>query len=113
MSLAQLRREANALRLRFVHELRVVRARRVVEDYCDIWAGLISKKKLPPGPFRLLRNLQRHTGNPNNFRRAHNYLDQCRERRELPHPNGILINLLPTEADRGLISYRLPAPVKY
>ena len=113
MSLAQLRREVDAIQRRLVHELRVVRARRVVVEYCDLWADLVSSKKLPPDPFRLLRNLFRHTSRPGSFPDAYGYLDQCRERRHLPHPDGILFRLLPKEADLGLISYWTPDPVKY
>ena len=113
MSLARLRREVDAIQRRLVHELRVVRARRVVMEYCDLWADLISRKKLPPDPFRLLRNLSRRTGDRGNFLRAEDYLNQCRERRHLPYPDGILFRLLPKEADLGLIPYWTPDPAKY
>ena len=38
MSLSQLRTQVNATKRKLVRELRVVRARRVAEDYCDLWA---------------------------------------------------------------------------
>ena len=57
MSLAQLRREVNAIQRKLVPELRVVRARRVANKYCDLWAELVRRKKQPPDPFRILRNL--------------------------------------------------------
>ena len=113
MSFAQLRREVNALQRKLVRELRVVRARRAVREYCDYWAFLVSKNKLPPDPFRLLRRLRQHTRRPGNFMAAEAYLNRCRERRHLPHPNGILFRLLPQEAALGLISYWTPAPVQY
>ena len=56
MSLSQLRREVNSIQRQLFRELRVVRARRVAEDYCDLWANLVSRKKLPPDPFRLLKS---------------------------------------------------------
>jgi len=113
MSLSQLRREVNSIKRKLVHELRVVRARRAVNDYCDLWAKLVARKKLPPDPFRLLRNLRRHTSRPGNFAKADGYLNQCRERRHLPDPGAILLRLLPREAHMGLISYWTPDPVKY
>ena len=86
MSLAQLRREVNSIKRKLVHQLRVVRARRVTEKYCQIWADLVARKKLPPDPFRLLKNLFKHTRRPGNFIRADGYLEQCRELRHLPYP---------------------------
>ena len=113
MSLAQLRREVNSIQRKLTHEFRVVRARRVAEKYCDLWADLVARKKLPPNPSRLLKNLFKHTGNPGNFAEASGYLEQCRERRHLPYPSAILFRLLSKEANMGLISYRTPDPVKY
>ena len=113
MSLAQLQREVNAIQRRLIRELRVVRARRVAEDYCDLWADLVSRKKLPPDPFRLLKKLFQHTRSPGDFAAADSYLNRCREQRHLPHPDGILFRLLPREANLGLISYWTPYPVKY
>ena len=113
MSLSQLRSEVNAIKRKLVRELRVVRARRVAEDYCDLWASLVARKKLPPDPFRLLRNLFKHTKQPGNFAAADGYLNRCREQRHLPYPEAILFRLLPAEANLGLISYLVPDPVKY
>ena len=113
MSLSQVRREVNAIKRKLVRELRVVRARRVAEDYCDLWASLVARKKLPPDPFRLLRNLFKHTKQPGNFAAADGYLNRCREQRHLPYPDAILFRLLPAEANLGLISYLVPDPVKY
>ena len=50
MSLSQLRSEVNAIKRKLVHELRVVRARRATEDYCDLWKDLVTRKNLPPDP---------------------------------------------------------------
>ena len=113
MSLSQLRSQVNAIKRKLVRELRVVRARRVAEDYCDLWASLVARKKLPPDPFRLLRNLFKHTKQPGNFAAADGYLNRCREQRHLPYPDAILFRLLPAEANLGLISYLVPDPVKY
>ena len=113
MSLAQLRREVNSIQRRLIRELRVVRARRAAEDYCGLWADLVSRKKLPPDPFRLLKKLFQHTRSPGDFAAADSYLDRCREQRHLPHPDGILFRLLPKEANLGLVSYWTPHPVKY
>ena len=113
MSLSQLRSQVNAIKRKLVRELRVVRARRVAEDYCDLWASLVARKKLPPDPFRLLRNLFKHTKQPGNFAAADGYLNRCREQRHLPYPDAILFRLLPAEANLGLISYLVPEPVKY
>ena len=113
MSLAQLQREVNTIKRKLVPELRVVRARRVASKYCTLWADLGKRKKLPPDPFRLLRNLSKHTSQPGAFARATDYLEQCRERRHLPYPGAILFRLLPKEANAGLISYWTPEPVKY
>ena len=113
MSLAQLQREVNAIKRKLVHELRVVRARRVANRYCDLWADLVARKKLPPDPFRLLKNLFKHTGQPGAFARASDYLDKCWRRRHLPNPNAILYRLLPGEADLGFISFRTPDPIPY
>ena len=113
MSLSQLRSQVNAIKRKLVRELRVVRARRAVEDYCDLWKDLVARKMLPPDPFRLLRNLFKHTRQPGDFVAADGYLNQCRERRHLPHPDAILRRLLPREAALGLISYRTPVPVEY
>ena len=113
MSLAQLRREVNAIQRKLVPELRVVRARRVANKYCDLWAELVRRKKQPPDPFRILRNLFRHTSEPGNFAAVDGYLNQCRERRHLPYPDAILCRLLPKEANSGLVSYWTPEPVKY
>ena len=107
MSLSQLRREVNSI------QHRLTRARRVAEDYCDFWADLVSCKKLPPGPFRLLKKLFKYTRSPRHFAAADHYLNQCREQRHLPHPDGILFRLPPKETDLGLISYLTLHPVKY
>ena len=113
MSLAQIRREINAIKRKLVHELRVVRARRVVNKYCDLWADLVARNSLPPGPFRLVKNLLKHTDRPGDFARASDYLEQCRVQRHLPYPDAILYQLLHREADMGLISSWAPDPVKY
>ena len=113
MSLSQLRSEVNAIKRKLVRELRVVRARRVAEDYCNHWKDLVARKKLPPDPFRLIRNLFKHTRQPGDFVAADGYLNKCRERRHLPHPDAILRRLLPREAGMGLISYWTPDPVEY
>ena len=113
MSHAQLRHEVNAIKRKLVRELRVVRARRVAEDYCELWADLVARKKLPPNPFRLLKNLFKHTGNPGDFANADGYLEQCRRQRHLPSPGGILLRLLPKEAQLGLIPRRTPNSVGY
>ena len=113
MSLSQLPTQVNSIKRKLVRELRVVRARRVAEDYCDLWAYLVARKMLPPDPFRLLKNLFKHTKQPGNFAAADRYLNQCRERRHLPYPDAILFRLLPAEANLGLISYLIPDPVKY
>ena len=113
MSFAQLRREVNAIQRKLVRELRVVRARRVAKDYCNLWADLIARKKLPPNPSRLLSNLFGHTSSPGDFAQVSGYLEQCRERRHLPYPDAILSRLLPKEANDGLISFWTPDPVKY
>ena len=113
MSLAQLRREVQAIRRKLVLEFRVVRARRFVNEYCDLWADLVSRKMLPLDPFRLLRNLARRTSRPGHFTAAQGYLERCREQRHLPYPEGILFRLLPKEAELGLISYWTPDPEKY
>ena len=113
MSLAQLRREVNSLRLKLVLELRVVRARPVVQDYCHLWKQLVSKKKPPPNPTRLLRNLYRRTGYRGQFALVSNYLEECQALHHLPYPGKVLFNLLPDEASRGLISFHVPEPVKY
>ena len=101
MSLSQLRTQVNSIKRKLVRELRVVRARRVAEDYCDLWASLVARKKLPPDPFRLLRNLFKHTKQPGNFppdpfrllinprqafARATGKLQAHRRRRRLPEP---------------------------
>ncbi len=113
MSLSQLRSEVNAIKRKLVRELRVVRARRVAEDYCGLWKDLVARKKLPPDPFRLIRNLFKHTRQPGDFAAADGYLNKCRERRHLPDPDAILRRLLPREAGMGLISYWTPDPVEY
>ena len=113
MSLAQLRREVDSIKRKLARELRVVRARRVAENYCNLWADLVARKMLPPDPLRLLKDLFKHTGQPGNFASASNYLEQCRQRRHLPYPGAILFRLLPMEASAGLISFWTPGPVKY
>ena len=113
MPLSQLRTQVNAIKRKLVRELRVVRARRVAEDYCDLWAYLVARKMLPPDPFRLLKNLFKHTKQPGNFAAADGYLNRCREQRHLPYPDAILFRLLPAEANLGLIPYLIPDPVKY
>ena len=86
MSLSQLRSQVNAIKRKLVRELRVVRARRAAEDYCDLWKDLVARKMLPPDPFRLIRNLFKRTRQPGDFVAADGYLNQCRERRHLPTP---------------------------
>ena len=113
MSLAQLRRDVNSIKRKLVRELRVVRARRVVGEYCDLWADLVARKRLPPDPFRLLRSLRRRTGHPGAFPVVDSYLNRCREQRHLPYPDAILFRLLPKEANDGLISFWTPDPVKF
>ena len=113
MSPAQIRRELNPIKRKLVRELRVIRARRVTNRYCDLWADLVSRDMLPPDPFRLLKNLFKHTSEPGNFARASDYLNNCQVRRHLPHPNGILSGLLPMEAHLRLVSFRTPDPVSY
>ena len=113
MSLAQLQREVESIKRKLVRELRVVRARRVAEDYCQLWADLVARKMLPPDPFRLLKNLFQHTGDPGDYAHAAGYLEQCRQQRHLPYPGQILLRLLPKEADIGLIPRWTPDPVKY
>ena len=113
MSLTQLQRELNAIKRQLVHELRVVRARRVATRYCTLWADLVARKSLPPDPGRLLKNLFKLTSRPGDFMAVSSYLNECREQRHLPDPGGILFRLLPREADLRLISRWTPDPVPY
>ena len=48
MSLSQLRTQVNAIKRKLVRELRVVRARRVAEDYCNLWKDLVARKNSRP-----------------------------------------------------------------
>ncbi len=87
MSLSQLRSEVNAIKRKLVRELRVVRARRAVEDYCGLWASLVARKKLPPDPFRLLLKPASSTpSNPGDFA----------ARRRLPQSSAMTAATCPT-----------------
>ena len=103
MSLAEIRHSVAALKRKLAKELRLVRARRVANEYCDQWANLMRCKKLPSDPFRLLAKLLKHTTCAGRFSAAHAYLSQCRRNRHLPQPDDLLLRLLPGEVSLGIL----------
>ena len=111
-SLSALTCQVDALRRKYVHELCVFRAGTVADEYCDLWARLVSGNHLPPDPFRLLNEMTRRGFRRGAFAAAAGYLELCRTRRHLPHPNNILRSLFPRAALRGLIPHS-PQPVAY
>ena len=110
MTFSQLRREVDSLMRKYATELAVHRLRPVADEYCDQWQELIAEKKLPPNPQRLFKKLPGKDFLRQRFPAVNNYLDDCRQKRRLPHPNEILRLLIPKAA--GLVPREL-FPVTY
>ena len=113
MTLSQLRRQVDSLLRKYAVELAEYRLRPFANEYCDHWEKLVAENQPPPGPSRLFGKLPGQDSLRRFFPAVNNYLDDCRVRRCLPHPNEILRYLLPQAASRGLIPKRPARSVSY
>ena len=90
MTLSQLRRRVNALKRKFAPELAIIKLRRVAEAVADDWTP-----SQPPSSADVIKRIARAGFRLPAFPRLLRYLDDTRQKRDVPLPNTIVLNLIP------------------
>ena len=111
MTLSQIRRRINALKRRFVLELTIIKLRRIAEAVANDW-----NPEQPPEPAEVIERFVRAGCRLPTFINLRRCLDNARRQGDVPHPEDIVINLLPwIDGDRYHKFLRLdlpPAPAR-
>ena len=110
MTLSQLRRRINALKRRFARELAIIKLRRIAEAVADHW-----DPDQPPKPADVIARVAKAGFRLPTFMNLRRYLDDTIRQGDVPHPEDIVINLLPwIDGDRyhKFLRWDLPAPAR-
>ena len=110
MTLSQIRRRINALKRRFATELTIIKLRRIAEAVAHDW-----DPSEPPEPAEVIERFVKAGCRLPTFGNLRHCLDNARRQRDVPHPEDIVINLLPwIDGDRyhKFLRWDLPAPVR-
>ncbi len=110
MTLSQIRRRINVLKRRFALELAIIKLRRIAESVSDNW-----DPDQPPKPADVIAGVAKAGFRLPTFMNLRRYLDDTIRQGDVPHPEDIVINLLPwIDGDRyhKFLRWDLPAPVR-
>ncbi|MDE2939611.1 MAG: hypothetical protein OXR67_11985 [Chloroflexota bacterium] len=112
-TLSEIRREIRALQRKYHKELTIYRMRRVTEEVHHECARAVADRQDPPKTLEIIRKIADKGFRLTTWMHLHNYLDQVREKNEIPEPRRMLLALLPwaweTKYD-NLLMRELPAP---
>ena len=120
MTLSQIRRLVDSLMLKYADEVEVYRLQPVAQRFCDDMANAVTGKKR--GRRRSLdewaeiffkRARERGLHPQRGLAHLSSYLERCLELRLLPQAAGLLRELLPRSARRGLIPRAIGDPVPF
>ena len=110
MTLSQIRRRVDALKRKFATELAIIRLRRIAEAVADDW-----NPDQPPKPADVIERVAKAGFRLPTFMSLRRCLDNARRQGDVPHPEDIVINLLPwIDGDRyhKFLRWDLPAPAR-
>ena len=108
MTLSQIRRRINALKRRFALELAIIKLRRIAEAVADATGIPINL----PEPADVIERFVKAGCRLPTFGNLRHCLDRARRQGDVPHPEDIVINLLPwIDGDRyhKFLRWDLPA----
>ena len=112
-TLSEIRREIRSLQCKYHKELSIYRMRRVTEDVHHDYTRAVADQQETPEPLEIIRRIADKGFRLTTWMHLHNYLDQVREKKEIPEPRRMLLALLPwaweTKYD-NLLMRELPAP---
>ena len=112
-TLSEIRREIRALQRKYHKELAIYRMRRVTEEVHHDYTRVVADQQETPKPLEIIRRIADKGFRLTTWMHLHNYLDQVREKKEIPEPRRMLLALLPwaweTKYD-NLLMRELPAP---
>ena len=113
MSLAQIRRQVNALLRKLAPYLLVYRLRKLVDPLCQQWAADAACQKPAPEPLAVIQYIANAGFRLPTFMSLQRYLDRCRSEKRNPESRQIILALLPWAAGecyQNLLRWDLPAP---
>ena len=120
MTLSQIRRLIDSLMLKYADEVEVYRLRPVAQQFCDDMTNAVTGKKrgrrrsIDEWTEIFFRRVRERGLNPQQgLAHLASYLEHCLEIRVLPQAAGLLRQLLPRAARRGLIPRPIEKPVQF
>ena len=123
MNFSTLRRQVDALLLKYATKVQIYRLRPHALELCDEMTEAVSgpittpPKSVPKSvitwAFDFFRRLREHRFRLWNFTPLADYLDECLQRRVLPQVNDVLRSILPKAAAKGLIPRYIGEPVPF
>ena len=119
MSFSTLRRQVDALLLKYAAKVEIYRLRPHALDLCDEMTEAVTEpitstpKSVMAWAFDFFRRLREHGLRLWDFIPLADYLDECLQRRVLPQVNDVLRSILPKAASKGLIPRYIGEPVPF
>ena len=95
MTISEIKREIRALQRKYHREIAIYRMRRVTEEVHHDYARAVADQQDPPKPLEIISRISKEGFRLTTWLRLHNYLDQVREKGDIPEPRRMLLNLLP------------------
>ena len=120
MTIPQIRRLVDSLKRKYADELEIYRLQPVAQKFCDDLTNAVTGKKR--GRRRSIdewteiffrRARERSLRPQQGLAHLSSYLERCLDRRVLPQAAGLLRELLPRAARRGLIPRAVHEPVPF
>ncbi len=119
MNFSTLRRQVDALLLKYATKVQIYRLRPHALDLCDEMTEAVSgpittpPKSVMAWASDFFRRLREHGLRLWDFIPLADYLDECLQRRVLPQVNDVLRSILPKAAAKGLIPRYIGEPVPF
>ena len=119
MTLSQIRRLVDSLMLKYADEVEVYRLQPVAQRFCDDMANAVTGKKrgrrrsLDEWAEIFFKRVRERGLRLQGLAHLSSYLERCLDRRVLPQAAGLLRELLPRSARRGLIPRAIGDPVPF
>ena len=119
MNIPQIRRLVDSLKHKYADELEVYRLQPVAQKFCDDLANAVTgkKRRRPRSTHEWAeifhKRVQERGLRPPPRVHLHSYLERCLDLRVLPQASGLLRDVLPSAAGRGLIPRSIQEPVSF
>ena len=94
-TLSQLRREVNALQVKYAKYLAVTRLRVMSEQIADEWTRAVADQKPAPPTQPYIRRVSEAGFHLTTHLALHRYLERMREEGQIPEPRKMVLALLP------------------